>query len=65
MGIILFKFYFSTSFFELLLQTFSFSLRKSFLNCARSTVYEFLSFLQAKTCKFLNEFNNCELACTS
>ncbi len=60
----LFKFNFSPGFFELLLESFSISLSKTFLDSVRSTIYEILSFLQAQTGKFLNELNDSELAGT-
>ena len=61
----LFKFNFSASLFELLLEALGVSLRETFLNNARSAVNEFLSFLEAKTGELLNELNNGELAGTS
>ncbi len=60
----LFKFNFSASLFELLLEALGVSLRDTFLNNAGSAVNEFLSFLEAKTSELLNELNNGELAGT-
>ncbi len=61
-GSLLFKLYFCTSFFEVLLEILSLCLSKTFLNNAGCAVNHFLSFLQAKTGKFLNELNNLELS---
>ena len=48
----------------MLLETFGISLGKTFLDNRGSTVNEFLCFLEAKTCKFLNELNNLKLGST-
>ncbi len=61
----LFKFNFSASLFELLLEALGISLGETFLNNAGSAVNEFLGFLEAKTGKFLHELNDSELAGTS
>ena len=47
----------------MLLQALCLSLGKAFLDGAGSVVNQFLGFLQAKTGEFLDELNDCELAC--
>ena len=61
---ILFEFDFCADFLELSLESFSVCLGKTFLNSVRSTVYHFLSFLEAKTGYFLNELNDFEFFVT-
>ncbi|EJX08793.1 hypothetical protein EVA_03089 [gut metagenome] len=58
------EFYFSTSLFESLLECFSFFLSNAFLNLARSTVNNVLSFLQAEAAVFLNSLNYLKLSST-
>ena len=60
----LLKLNFSTSLFEVLLEILGSGFVKTFLEYAGSTVNHFLSFLQAKTGKFLNELNNLEFSST-
>ena len=61
---ILFEFDFCAYFLELSLESFSVGLGKTFLDSAGSTVYHFLSFLEAKTGYFLNGFNNFQFLST-
>ena len=56
-------FYFSTFSFESLLQGFSFFFGNAFLQLAGSSVNQILSFLQAKTARFLNSLNNLQFSC--
>ena len=55
---VLFELNLGASLFELLLEAFSVSLSETFLNGAGSSVYEFLSFLEAKAGEFLHELHN-------
>ncbi len=57
---VLFELYFSAYFFELSLHSFSFSLSEAFFYSRGSTVYDFFSFLEAKTGEFLHELNHFE-----
>ena len=51
-----------TSFFQLSLQSFSVSLRASFLQSSRSRLYQSLSFLQTKTQNFLSSLDDSHLS---
>ena len=61
----LLKFYFSTSFFKSLLESFCSSLIYAFLHRSRSSVYDVLSFLEPKTAVFLNGLYYLELSSAS
>ncbi len=58
---LLFEFDFSAYFFELRFEGFSVSLCEAFLDGVGSAVYEFFSFLEAKTGELFNELNDFEL----
>ena len=51
-----------TSFFQLSLQSFSVSLRASFLQSSRSRLYQSLSFLQTQTQNFLSSLDDSHLS---
>ncbi len=57
----LLKFYFSTSFFKSLLESFCSSLVYAFLNRSGSSVYDVLSFLEPEAAVFLNSLYYLEL----
>ena len=61
----LLKFYFSTSFFKSLLESFCSSLIYTFLNSGGSSVYDVLSFLKTKATVFLDCLNDLKLSGTS
>ena len=61
----LFKFNFSSSFFQCFLQRFCFVFSQTFFYYTRSTVNQVLCFLQTKTASFLNGFNDLKFSCTS
>ena len=63
-NVILLELYLSTSFLDSLLQVLSLVLRETFLDLSRNSVYEILSFLQAKTASFLNCLYYLELCST-
>ena len=60
----LLDFYLTTGFFDSLLEGLGVVLRNAFLYSLRSSIYEFLSFLQAKTASFLNSLYNLKLSST-
>ena len=62
---ILFELDFCANFLELSCHSFSFSLGEAFLNGVRSTVNEFLSFLEAQAGELLNELNDFEFLSAS
>ena len=59
----LFELNLGTSLFELLLEALGISLGNAFLDNRGCAVNHLLSLLKAKTCEFLNELHNSELAC--
>ena len=61
----LLKFYFSTSFFKSLLESFCSSLVYAFLNRSGSSVYDVLSFLEPEAAVFLNSLYYLELSSAS
>ena len=61
----LFKFNFSSCFFELLLDVLSFSLGNAFLNIAWCAVNQFLSFLQAQASDSPYDLDDVDLVGTS
>ena len=63
MGVELSELYFSTGFFEGLLEGFSFFLAYAFLHLCGSAVNDFLGFLEAETASFLHSLNDLKLCC--
>lgn len=61
----LLKFYFSTSFFKSLLESFCSSLVYAFLNRSGSSVYDVLSFLEPEAAVFLDSLYYLELSSAS
>ena len=61
----LLKFYFSTSFFKSLLESFCSSLVYAFLYRSRSSIYDVLSFLEPETAMFLDSLYYLELSSAS
>ena len=61
----LFKVNFSAFSFKFSFEFFSFCFRASFFNNLWSSVNNFFSFFEAKTCCFTNDFDNFNFRCTS